>query len=82
MSTSYLFTGSVSYVEERFEDFSVKEPAPTVVEGGQRYYRMEKRSRGFFAICMPFGIALCCGPEKPEGIEKGSIVEIKIHCKD
>lgn len=76
--TSYLFTGSVSYVEERFEDFSVREEAPSVVEGGQRFYRMERRSRGWFAICMPFGIALCCGPDKPEGIVRGSLVEIKI----
>lgn len=81
MPASLLYSGVVSHTEERFEDIAVREDSPAVVEGGLRHYRMEKKSRGWFAVLSPFGIALHIGAKPPKGIEKGSHVTIMIEAK-
>jgi hypothetical protein len=69
----------ISKIEQRFQASAKRLPAPKMVEGGLTHCEPINKPIGYYAIIEPLGIAIHLGDTAPEGIGKGSKVELTIY---
>jgi hypothetical protein len=75
---SYVFHTTVTEVVEDFDEVATKLSKPENIEGGQRHYGMEKRSRGWFILIKDLGLRIWISEAEPLDVKKGSKVELRI----
>jgi len=80
MTTAALhLTGCHIYrIEQRYQAVAER-GTPKMVEGGLTHYELTNKSIGYYAIIEPLGIAIHLGETVPEGIGKGSKVDLTIY---